>query len=359
VLPPSWRWSLGSSTLDTFISSHVCSSLLYTFYRSSLPLFLCPPAMDVAGSKATKMPEHITGFPPSTPDGSGVVVSSGRSLGLVNLIGGEKFSGLVEWVTAEPDPALLGRVSERIPSGDDGEWRLEETHALRIYSTFHDGDRTAIIYECPSKQLPTDLRDVMLTTPKPSFEDRRALARIIATQIRSLHVHFNIIHPALRTKSFAFFSPSRDSDNAAVLSDLTRPYILDWGCRPISSSSRLHTTDEMFQHPECRPSAPAPPQWFSQAWALLMILSEIADWHPIEKGSFITWADLGEATLKRRQLVTNESWNNGTTAAIFRYGFGFLTREHVVLAEYSHWQIKRFYDHLCELLAPIAAAPPQ
>ncbi|OAA63650.1 hypothetical protein SPI_03813 [Niveomyces insectorum RCEF 264] len=311
------------------------------------------------------MPENPTGFLPSAPlNGSGVGESSSggssrRSLGCATLIGGQTLSGLIEWVTGEPDHALLSRVGERIPNGDDGEWRPEEAHTLRIHSTFRDGDRTAVVYACSSKQRPTDLRDVMLTTPKPSSADRRAFGRIIATQIRSLHVHFQIIHPMLRTESFAFFSPSPSSSNAAEPLDLSRPYILDWGYRVSSSSSGLPTTVDMFQHPGYRASALVTPQWFNQAWALMMILTEIADWRPIEGGPFRDEAALREATLQRGQLVTDESWKNSSTAAIFRYGFAFLDHKPEVLAQYSHWQIKRFYDRLCQLLAPTETDPPQ
>lgn len=143
----------------------------------------------------------------------------------------------------------------------------------------------------------------------------------------------------LRTESFAFFSSGSSSD-AAVLPDLTRPYILDWGCRPSSPSSGLPTTADVFRHPGCCASALVPPQWFDQAWALMMILSEIADWRPIERSPFRDEAALREATLQRGQLATNETWKNGTTAAIFRYGFQFLDSEPKVLEQYSHWQIK-------------------
>ncbi|RYP53959.1 hypothetical protein DL768_001181 [Monosporascus sp. mg162] len=37
---------------------------------------------------------------------------------------------------------------------------------------------------------------------------------------------------------------------------------------------------------------------------------------------------------------------------ILKHGFGFLEKDHHTLERYSRWDVKRFYDALCELLAP-------
>lgn len=83
----------------------------------------------------------------------------------------------------------------------------------------------------------------------------------------------------------------------------------------------------------------------------MMVISEIADWKPINDGPFRSEADLREAKLRRKELVTSQEWKNSTTAAIFRYGFGFLDKDRDTLERYTHWQIKNFYDKLCELMA--------
>jgi hypothetical protein len=126
---------------------------------------------------------------------------------------GQTVMGLLEWTTAAPNiGAYLVVVEERVPT--DGN-RPEEIHTLKVDGFFSEGPRP-----------PTDLRDVLLKVPKPSGDDRRALSRIIATQVRSLYVHFQLYHMALRTDSFVFFGDAEKPD-------LTKPYVLDW-TRPSS-----------------------------------------------------------------------------------------------------------------------------
>lgn len=61
---------------------------------------------------------------------------------------------------------------------------------------------------------------MLLKIKKPSSNDRRILASILATHIRSLHVHFHLEYMALRTESFVFFGDSNTPD-------LANPCILD------------------------------------------------------------------------------------------------------------------------------------
>ncbi|KAJ4108309.1 hypothetical protein NW760_003375 [Fusarium oxysporum] len=217
--------------------------------------------------------------------------------------------GLIEWTTAVPEALkpYLATVQERIPTDEN---RPEET-----------------------RTLPTDLRDGISRIQKPSSEDRRALGRIIATQVRSLYVQFQIHHPALRTESFVFFGdPNRP--------DFTKPYILDWGRQALP---------EMYQHPEYQAEKPL---WSYQVWSLMMVLSEIAEWQPLDK-AFQDDAELRSRKLERKRLATSPGWNGAMTAEIFQYGFGFLEKDRNTLEEYSEWEVKRFYDELCKLLEPL------
>ena len=122
----------------------------------------------------------------SNPEGPG-----GRSMGTWLQKGGQRAVVLLEWITVEPNTLLtyLKDVEERIPTGGH---RREEIHMLKIHSIFRKGPRTALMYRCSQQQQPVDLRQVLLKVQKPSGEDRRALSRIIATQVRSLHVHFQL-----------------------------------------------------------------------------------------------------------------------------------------------------------------------
>ncbi|RKL20796.1 hypothetical protein BFJ68_g2796 [Fusarium oxysporum] len=238
--------------------------------------------------------------------------------------------GLIEWTTAVPEALkpYLATVQERIPTDEN---RPEETRTLVIDHLFNDGRRNALIYRCVEQ--PTDLRDAITRIQKPSSEDRRALGRIIATQVRSLYVHFHIHHPALRTESFVFFGdPNRP--------DFTKPYILDWGRQALP---------EMYQHPEYQAEKPL---WSYQVWSLMMVLSEIAECQPLDK-SFQDDAELRSRKLERKRLVTSPGWKGAMTAEIFQYGFGFLEKDRNTLEEYSEWEVKRFYDELCKLLEPL------
>ncbi|EXM34412.1 hypothetical protein FoTM2_010496 [Fusarium oxysporum f. sp. vasinfectum] len=215
--------------------------------------------------------------------------------------------GLIEWTTAVPEALkpYLATVQERIPTDEN---RPEETRTLVIDHLFNDGRRNALIY-------------------------RRALGRIIAIQVRSLYVQFQIHHPALRTESFVFFGdPNRPN--------FTKPYILDWGRQALP---------EMYQHPEYQAEKPL---WSYQVWSLMMVLSEIAEWQPLDK-AFQDDAELRSRKLERKRLATSPGWNGAMTAEIFQYGFGFLEKDRNTLEEYSEWEVKRFYDELCKLLEPL------
>ncbi|KAF4943436.1 hypothetical protein FGADI_13425 [Fusarium gaditjirri] len=237
---------------------------------------------------------------------------------------------LIEWTTAAPEALkpYLATVQERIPTDEN---RPEETRTLVIDHLFNDGGRHALIYRCVEQ--PIDLRDVLTRIEKPSPEYRRALGSTIATQVRSLYVHFRIHHPALRTESFVFFvGPHKP--------DFTKPYILDWG---------RQATPEMYQHPEYQEGKPL---WFYQVWSLMMVLSEIAEWKPLDR-AFRDDAELRSRKLERKRLVTSPGWKGAVTAEIFQYGFGFLEKDRNTLEEYSEWEVKRFFDRLCKLLEPL------
>ncbi|CAJ2508619.1 Uu.00g136450.m01.CDS01 [Anthostomella pinea] len=236
--------------------------------------------------------------------------------------------GLVEWTTAAPAALnkYLATVTERISTEAN---RPEEAHTLKIEALFYDETRTALIYQCSQK--PTDLREVLLHVPKPSVDDRRALGRIIATQVRSLYFHFQIHHTALRTESFVFFGDPNKLD-------LTKPYVLDWA---------RQAAPDMYQHPAYQADEPL---WPYQVWSLMMVLSEIAEWRPLD-GAFQDEAGLRSRKLARKQLVTSPDWKGATTAEIFKYGFGLLEKDRKTLQQYSRWDVKCFYDKLCELLA--------
>ncbi|KAG7429821.1 hypothetical protein Forpi1262_v009258 [Fusarium oxysporum f. sp. raphani] len=106
---------------------------------------------------------------------------------------------------------------------------------------------------------------------------------------------------------------------------------------------------EMYQHPEYQAEKPL---WSYQVWSLMMVLSEITEWQPLDK-AFQDDAELRSRKLERKRLATSPGWNGAMTAEIFQYGFGFLEKDRNTLEEYSEWEVKRFYDELCKLLEPL------
>lgn len=297
------------------------------------------------------MAQPQTGFSEDGTDGRSTRTStSRRTCRWFAAVGEKSFLGLLEWVVAEPTLAQLQTVEERMISQQGGgttSWREEEAHTLPTHLITNENDAWVVIYKCPAsqQQQPINLCEMMRTMAKPLADERRTLAHTVATQVRSLHVHFNILHPALRTESFVFMTPTLPHGGSAS-PDTTNPYILDWGSYAATTSSASPptlTVDSMFEHPmysalPASERAAAPP-WFNQAWAMLMILSEIADWRPM---------------LQRVRLVTNASWKNGTTSAIMCFGFQTLGKPPKELQGASHWEIKHFYDHICDMLAPVA-----
>lgn len=284
------------------------------------------------------MTERVTGFVGL----NAAADAAGNERRIVQMFhaDGSGFTGLLEWTAGQPNPALLEGVKERIPTKGG---RVEETRTLKISGIYAEKQRTAITYEC--SQQPVDLRQVMLEDKKPSSDDRRQLALVVVNQVRSLHVHFRICHPALRTESFVFFpAPTVGAFGGTGGSgrpNFTRPYILDWARRP---------STDVYQHPAQRATGNDSPQWYNQAYALMIVLSEIADWAPMNAGPFKGEGDLRDAQEQRRQLVTSPEWKNSQTGELFSYGFGFLDKDRDRLERCSHWQVKSFYDGLYELL---------
>jgi hypothetical protein len=261
---------------------------------------------------------------------------SGRSMGKwFQKVGGAAV-GLLEWTTSPTEALLplLHNIEDRVPTRGN---REEEAQTLKILGVFSEGDRTAIIYNAPFQ--PPDLRDVLLNVPKPSGEDRRKLSLIVATQVRSLHVHFQLPHPGLRTESFVFGGP-------AASPDLARPYVLDWA-RP--------APPDMYRHPEYRPESF---RWFYPAWALMMVLSEIAEWRPLDQVAFKDEDDLRKRQMERVRLVARPEWKGARTAEIFKFAFGMLDQDVQALERSTRWDGKRFYDKLCVMLAPLPAPAP-
>ncbi|KAL9026609.1 MAG: hypothetical protein Q9196_004743, partial [Gyalolechia fulgens] len=242
---------------------------------------------------------------------------------------GQTVSVMLEWGASAPIDigTHIAEVVENIPTEVDVN-RPEEIRTLKIQGTFKEALRTALVYECPQQLV--NLHDVLLNIKKPSGVERRMLSSILATQIRSLHVHFRLVHTALRPESFVFAVHQNKPE-------LIHPYVLDWG-RALSQG--------IYQHPEYQATQPL---WFYDVWSLMIVLSEIAEWRPAD-GTFQGEKELLRKKLERKQKATDPNWKGDLTAKIFQYGFGFLEKDRHTLEHLSRRDIKRFFDKLCKLL---------
>jgi len=215
--------------------------------------------------------------------------SGGRCMGTCTRHDQSKINVVLERrVPASGDlGARVAKALENIPTDEDVN-RPEEVRTLKFEGILivQEQSLSALVYQCP--QNPLNLRDVLMTIAKLSGDDRNKLGGIIATQIRSLNVHFKICHMGLRTESFIFF----DSANRL---NLTNPYLLDWG-RPSSPS--------IYEHPEYQAGQFL---WYYDVWSLMVVLSEIVEWKPID-GTFRDSNDLLRKKLQRKNEGMDANW---------------------------------------------------
>lgn len=223
--------------------------------------------------------------------------------------------------------ARLKRITANVSTDQDVN-RSEEIRTLQLAGIFQDNKQPlkALVYESSRQSI--NLRDVFLRIAKPSANERRILGGIIATHVRSLHVHFELEHLGIRTESFVFFGDP-------VKPDLKNPYVLDWGRVPYQN---------VYRHPEYEAGRPS---WFYDVWSLMIILSEIAEWKPIENSRDATALLMME--LRRKKEVMDPSWKGELTAKIMQYGFCFLEQDHEKLENLTRRDIKGFFDTLCAL----------
>lgn len=259
-------------------------------------------------------------------------------MGISTRNDGSKVDVVLEWRAAASADfgARIAKAIDIIPTDEDVN-RPEETRTLKFEGllTIQEQSLSAFVYVCSPKSL--NLREVLLTIAKPSGDDRGRLAGIIATQIRSLNVHFRLRHGGLRTQSFIFFGNAEKPD-------LANPYLLDWG-RPSSPG--------IYEHPEYQAGQSF---WFHDVWSLMIILSEIAEWKPVDC-IFQDHNELLRQKLHRKNEVTDASWKGDRTAKIMQYGFKFLEKDRSTLENLSRKEIKRFFDGLCALIDEPSVRP--
>lgn len=267
--------------------------------------------------------------------------AAGRCPGAYRRRDGTTVPIVLEWISEIPAglPIALVQLRDELPTDQSTTLRPEEVRTLRIAGVYAK-ERAALAYELP--YVPVTLRDVMLTVDKPTPGDRGVLAKLVTTQVRSLHVHFRNKHMALRTESFVFLrdpriTPSGKSRGAEGL-DLKSPYILDWG---------RDSCPNVYQHPEFDAERK---MWYYDIWSLMIILSEIAEWKPMDTTPAKDDEELLRRKTERCKKVSSVEWKGVQTAAVFKFGFEFLEGRGKELEGISWSGVKRFFDTLLELL---------
>lgn len=266
------------------------------------------------------------------------------------------YNGLVEW-TFGPGFAGMKRniewAQERLPQPppDYHEWgsffREEEAKTLPIHGATEEyvdplmNKRIpGLVYRWAWKTPPNTLRDIFRLIPKPPGDERRRLCQSIATQVRSLHVHFHLRHPGLRLDSFAFVGQTLNNLNSGHF------FILDWARTPV---------DDIYRHPKWTEKEPL--LWVYNVWSLLMILCDIAEWAPYSPPiRRSTRTGMLRMKQTRMQKVRSKRWKGEKTARMFDWAFKQIEMsiEDAAKWEKSHFQIKKFYDKLCWELRPEA-----
>jgi hypothetical protein len=208
--------------------------------------------------------------------------------------------------------------------------RAEEVQTLNIMAWVTFGPRLGLTYTFPTVYEPMTLSDELGTLPRPSREQRRDIALRVADAVRSLHVHHQLQHPAIRCRSFVFL---RHRHSREVLE---KPFLLDWTQRP--------TANSMYRHPNYDPAKAS--LWVNQAYALLMVLSEIVAWQKIT-----TQFDGNDAALKKGKSEMAAGLRRGVWK-VFPWALERLVgRDAEYHEKCGHSEIKRFYDTLCENIA--------
>lgn len=249
-------------------------------------------------------------------------------------IGGpHAMTGLWEPTTAsqkEVQP-VIDKVKKQL-ARPGGLSRPEEAQTLGIDGWVTLGSQLGLVYTFSDQYEPVSLAHEMASAPRPSRKDRIDLALKLANTVRSLHVHHQMNHPALRCRSFVYLRHK-------VTGQYNGPFLLDWSQRP--------TGPNLFQHSgyddgagETKPAAP----WVDQAYALVMVLSEIVAWRPLsEPPPDVDAKELRKARATREMELKKGSWK------VFPWALERLVGRNSEYHERaSHANVKWFYDKLCE-----------
>ncbi|KAK7432982.1 hypothetical protein QQZ08_000453 [Neonectria magnoliae] len=234
-----------------------------------------------------------------------------------------------------------------IPTEEDSPLKAGDVRTLKVAVEETIGDVFNIAYRCPGPVV--TLHYLLTNVEKPPSAERRELARIITENVRSMHIRHQVVHGALQTESFLFLEKGNGKYDDP-------PYTTGWMCPP----SRIHAPP--MGDPPYYDYDPDNPGWWDDVWSLMMILSEIAEWKPLD-GTGKEGRVLFMSQVRRKQLVQSDDWKGKSAAAIFEHGFGFIDQPREVLKTYSFDAVNRFFDTLCDLLLPGSPmeidAPPE
>ncbi|KAL8388320.1 hypothetical protein RB595_009313 [Gaeumannomyces hyphopodioides] len=271
-----------------------------------------------------------------TPNNHVIMFNERLVFGFRQLGGPHTMTGLWEPTTASQKDVqpVIDKVKKQL-ARPGGLSRPEEVQTLGIDGWVMLGSQMGLLYTFSDQYEPVSLAHEMAATPRPSRKDRVDLAGKIANTVRSLHVHHQINHPALRCGSFVYLRHK-------VTGKYNGPYLLDW--------SQCPTGPNLYQHPgyddgtgKTRPAA----LWVDQAYALIMVLSEIVAWRPMnEPPPGVDAKAMRDARAKREMELRKGNWNAFPWALERLVG---RTSEYHEKA--SHTNVKWFYDKLCDAIS--------
>ncbi|KPM45166.1 hypothetical protein AK830_g1411 [Neonectria ditissima] len=255
---------------------------------------------------------------------------------------GDQCPQLCEISTINPstDDSRLANI-KRLPVYDAIEHASasREVRTLPVNTTYKKDTTISVAYRCPGAAL--DLHHTLMNHPKPSTKDRYRLARVITQQVQSLHMRHELVHGALQAGTFVFL------DVNGTGAEYKKPYTMGW----LSKPSPAH------RHPDYDAQGV---RWYDDVWSLMMILSEICEWKPLEvklgKGKrpvqdkLCRWQARRKLLTQTYEWLSGDNWDNVPTHEVFSYGFGFIDKPREVLDSYGPDARGEFFETLCSLL---------
>lgn len=206
--------------------------------------------------------------------------------------------GWVEWKHWDRDEDINSSwnktIEDRVRSLANLRHKPEEFRAPQCLgyfdNTVDDSSCFGFIYENPLQgpelEVPISLRDLLVSSKKPSLNKRLALGHAIAEPLMYLH-SVNWLHKGIRSNNILFPSQSaKESINPSSLHsqpilsgfDYARPDLPD----TVTERPSQNPEYELYRHPELTSLTSTRSKKSHDIYSLGIVLIEIAFWQPVE-----------------------------------------------------------------------------